>query len=117
MPALRADGSEVLVELTIVPIFTEGPQLFTAYLRDITERKHSEEVLSERGRLTALRADLSARLATAEPLRAVAAAVHRTAGAAPGHGIRADLDAERCRLDSSCGEAPPARRCAGTRAR
>ena len=71
MPALRADGSEMQVELTIVPILTDGSRLFTAYVRDITQRRHGEEVMSERARLTALRADLSARLATAEPLRTV----------------------------------------------
>ena len=36
LPALRADGSEFPVELAITRISTEGPPLFTAYLRDIT---------------------------------------------------------------------------------
>src|SRR5262249_32078564 len=42
MPALRANGTEFPVELTVTRIATEGPPLFTAYLRDITERKSLE---------------------------------------------------------------------------
>jgi PAS domain S-box-containing protein len=41
--ALRADGSEFPVELAILPIETGDRPVFTAYLRDITERKRSEE--------------------------------------------------------------------------
>ena len=43
MPALRADGTELPVELAISRISAEGPPLFTAYLRDITERKRAEQ--------------------------------------------------------------------------
>ena len=43
MPALRADGTEFPVELAITRIPAEGPPLFTAYLRDITERKRAEQ--------------------------------------------------------------------------
>jgi PAS domain S-box-containing protein len=43
MPALRADGTEFPVELAITRITGEGPPLFTAYLRDITERKRAEQ--------------------------------------------------------------------------
>jgi PAS domain S-box-containing protein len=42
MPALRADGTELLVELAIVAIRRDGPPLFTAYLRDLTESKRLE---------------------------------------------------------------------------
>ncbi len=42
IPALRADGSRILVELTITDIRSpEGP-FFTAYLRDITATRRSE---------------------------------------------------------------------------
>src|SRR5438034_1934547 len=41
--ALRRDGSEILVELAISPFKIDGSTLFTAYLRDITERKRNEE--------------------------------------------------------------------------
>jgi PAS domain S-box-containing protein len=45
MLAMRADGSEFPVELAITRIPMEGPPSFTGYLRDITERKRSEENL------------------------------------------------------------------------
>jgi len=43
--AIRPDGSEFPVELTITRIPWDGPPSFTGYLRDITERKRSEEDL------------------------------------------------------------------------
>ena len=43
LPALRADGSEFPVEVAITRISTDGPPLFTAYLRDITEAKRVEQ--------------------------------------------------------------------------
>ena len=42
LPALRADGTEFAAELAICRIPTDGPPLFTAYLRDITEQKRAE---------------------------------------------------------------------------
>ncbi|MEY2489773.1 MAG: hypothetical protein QOC70_1715 [Verrucomicrobiota bacterium] len=41
--ALRADGSEILVELAITPFRIHDEPVFTAYLRDITDRKRGEE--------------------------------------------------------------------------
>lgn len=44
MPALRADGTEIPIELAISVVRMEGrAPFFTAFLRDITERKRSEE--------------------------------------------------------------------------
>ena len=43
LPALRADGTEFPIELAITRIPTEGPPLFTAYVRDITEAKRAEQ--------------------------------------------------------------------------
>jgi len=43
MAAVRKDGSEILVELAITALKTNSSQVFTAYLRDITDRKRSEE--------------------------------------------------------------------------
>ncbi len=40
--ALRADGSEFPVELAIVRVPLPGPAFFTAYIRDLTERKRLE---------------------------------------------------------------------------
>ena len=43
--AVHADGHEFPVELAITRISLDGPASFTGYLRDITERKRSEEEL------------------------------------------------------------------------
>lgn len=40
--ALRADGTEILVELAITVLRTESQPFFTAYLRDITDRSRGE---------------------------------------------------------------------------
>src|SRR5438046_9618903 len=40
--ALRRDGSEILVALAINATQVNGSPIFTAYLRDITERKRAE---------------------------------------------------------------------------
>jgi two-component system CheB/CheR fusion protein len=41
--ALRADGSQIFVELAITAVRTGGEPMFTAYLRDITDRNRGEE--------------------------------------------------------------------------
>jgi PAS domain S-box-containing protein len=45
--AMRADGSEFPVELTVIRVEVPGPAMFTAYIRDITERRRSELALRE----------------------------------------------------------------------
>ncbi|MBR9825712.1 MAG: PAS domain S-box protein [Alphaproteobacteria bacterium] len=45
VPALHASGRELLVELAITPVHLTDQTYFTAYLRDITERKADEEEL------------------------------------------------------------------------
>jgi PAS domain S-box-containing protein len=52
MPALRADGTEFPVELAVTRITTAGPPLFTAYVRDITDRKRLERRRGARLALT-----------------------------------------------------------------
>ena len=49
--ALRADGSEILVELAIIALRDGEVPVFTAYLRDITDRNRGEEA---RRRLAAI---------------------------------------------------------------
>ena len=41
--ALRADGSEILVELAITALRGQTKPVFTAYLRDITDRRRGDE--------------------------------------------------------------------------
>ena len=43
VPAVRADGSEILVELAITALRIEQQPVFVAYLRDITARSRGEE--------------------------------------------------------------------------
>jgi PAS domain S-box-containing protein len=45
LTALRADGTEFPVELSVTPIRTGGLPLFTSYLRDIGDRRRGEEAL------------------------------------------------------------------------
>lgn len=47
LPAVCADGREITVELTIIPIGGMIPPMFTSTLRDITERKAAEEALRQ----------------------------------------------------------------------
>ncbi len=43
--AIHADGSILTVELAITVVPVDGPPIFTAYLRDISERRRTEEAL------------------------------------------------------------------------
>jgi two-component system, cell cycle sensor histidine kinase and response regulator CckA len=45
LPALRADGSEFPVELAVAPLRLDGPPAFTAYIRDITQRREAAQAL------------------------------------------------------------------------
>jgi PAS domain S-box-containing protein len=47
MRALRADGREFPVELTVVPVAGIEPPLFAGFMRDISERRRAEETLHE----------------------------------------------------------------------
>ena len=45
LTAVRSDGAEFPVELTVTHILVDGPPTFTGHIRDITERKRAEEQL------------------------------------------------------------------------
>jgi PAS domain-containing protein len=45
LSALRADLSEFPIELSIVRVELPGPPVFTAHIRDISDRKRGEETL------------------------------------------------------------------------
>jgi len=47
MPALRSDCTEFSIELAITRVGLPGPPVFTAYVRDITDRKRSEDELRQ----------------------------------------------------------------------
>lgn len=46
MAAIRSDGAELLVELTVTPVETDDTEhpIFTGYIRDITEQKRLQEI-------------------------------------------------------------------------
>ena len=52
LTALHADGTEFPVEVAITHVPLEGSSLFTAYLRDITERKQGEQYRNARHEAT-----------------------------------------------------------------
>jgi PAS domain S-box-containing protein len=59
LTALRSDGKEFPVELTVTKVGLDGPPLFTGYVRDITDRKRAEKQLRDsREQLRALAAYL-----------------------------------------------------------
>ena len=68
VPALHADGHEFPVELSITRIEGAGPPLFTAYLRDISERKRAEAELARGTRLAVLRAQVGLALNRSDDL-------------------------------------------------
>jgi PAS domain S-box-containing protein len=67
--ALRADGTEFLVELAITAVDLNDAPRFTACVRDITERKRVEAALAERSRLAELTAALGLILNQGNSLR------------------------------------------------
>ncbi|HSS44118.1 MAG TPA: PAS domain S-box protein [Thermoanaerobaculia bacterium] len=54
MSAMRADRTEFPVELTVVRIESEGPPVFTGFLRDITERVQLEAQLRQAQKMEAV---------------------------------------------------------------
>jgi len=48
---LRADGEEFPIEASISQIESDGQKLYTVILRDVSERKRSEEALKEQARI------------------------------------------------------------------
>ncbi|MDI1310566.1 PAS domain S-box protein, partial [Prosthecobacter sp.] len=47
LPAIRADGTEILIELNATRLGQSLPAQFTAFVRDITQQKRAEQALTE----------------------------------------------------------------------
>ena len=54
MPAMRSDGSEFPIELTITRLPSDGPPMFTGFVRDITERRLLEDELRQAQKMDAV---------------------------------------------------------------
>ncbi|WP_141734034.1 PAS domain S-box protein [Oligoflexus tunisiensis] len=50
-PALRKDGTEIPVELTVLPIKVDDSYSFTSFIRDISERKRAEALAASNAEL------------------------------------------------------------------
>ncbi|HYR39444.1 MAG TPA: PAS domain S-box protein [Methylomirabilota bacterium] len=46
LTAMRADGTELPVELAVTRIGSDSPPMFTGYIRDLSERKRTEAILA-----------------------------------------------------------------------
>ncbi len=69
--ALRRDGSEFPVELSISAAHSQTDVAFNAYLRDISERKYADQQLLQRTRLAALGAEIGVALTQKASLREI----------------------------------------------
>ena len=66
LPALRADGQEIIVELIVTRLPTEGEALFAGFMRDLTEQKLAESglvaALKEAERANAAKSEFLSRM-------------------------------------------------------
>jgi PAS domain S-box-containing protein len=99
LAAMRADGSEFPVELTIVRMPMSGSPSFTAFLRDITERKEAERLVAGRRvadertrRLQRVTAALSEALTPAQVVEVVVEQGIAALGAQAGSVVRLNED-------------------------
>ena len=98
LTALHKHGAEFPVELTITKIGLPGPPTFTAYLRDITERKRAEaELRASRARLVEVadgerhRIQRNLHDGAQQRLTSVLLSLGRLRESGPGHGPLLDL--------------------------
>ncbi len=68
LSAMRRDGSEFPVELTVTALKDGGVYLFNAFVADITDRKRAAQELEQRMAVAAFAADVGAALVRNEPL-------------------------------------------------
>jgi PAS domain S-box-containing protein len=100
LPAMKKDGIEFPAEVAIVRILSDGPPIFTGYIRDITERRRaaeSEMLRREKDAAEAANAELEAfSYSVAHDLRAPLRAITGYGGTLlEDHGDSFDADARR----------------------
>ena len=71
LSALRRDGSEFPIELTVTALKEAGAFYFNAFVADITDRKRAEQEIAERMELATFTSDIGAALIRDEPLPVV----------------------------------------------
>jgi len=79
LTAIRKDGSEFPVELSMTSVQVDGHPQFCAFMRDLTERKEAESKLSQARQQTESLSSLTCTLAEAETPRRAALAILETA--------------------------------------
>ena len=69
LTAIRSDGSQFPIELTITRIPIVGPPTFTAFIRDVSDRRQAQEALDERVRLAVFMARIGVVLTRPDDLQ------------------------------------------------
>lgn len=95
--AMRSDGSELPVELTITQLPVDGPPMFTGFIRDLTQQKEHEAALRQQNEdLEAMNLELEETVASAEAARRDAHEANRAKSlflATMSHELRTPLNA------------------------
>ena len=71
LTALRKNGQEFPVEISFGELSRDGHKVFTGFIRDISERKQTEEMRAAHARQIAVRADVSMAFGKEESLKAI----------------------------------------------
>ena len=71
LTALRKNGQEFPVEISFGEVSRDGHQVFTGFIRDISERKEAEAMRTAHARQVAVRADVSMAFGKEESLKAI----------------------------------------------
>jgi PAS domain S-box-containing protein len=77
LPALRADGTEFPVELTITRLPSDGPPMFTGFLRDVTLERQTQEALAKSTERLSILHEIDRAIIAARPPVEIAEAVLR----------------------------------------